>query len=533
MRARRRATYRALLMAITAAVFAASGYFGGLAVIDLQNRSQLSTLSTFLLRRAEIETDFAFIGLGNLAESGITGCDPASLGAMRRQVYVRGTIKDIRVIDDAGQVLCGAFPETLSFDKDIVDPSAALPARNTNVGLVRLSQGETASLGVLWRVLPDASLIAVVNTDGLLFGVIPAALSRDVLLRLHLTNEDTVASFEAGDVETEEFSQAAAVFSVTSARYPLAMSMSIDGSALVEWNRDLLPYFVIPASLLGLIVGGMLACLVVPRRSLLTDIDEALAAGEIVPFVQPVVSLVTGEIVGCEILARWLRRDGSIVSPHQFIPQIEQSGRARALTWALLQRVLLEMRDILLASPDFTIAINVVPSHLLEPRFTEELRELVSMAGIDPRQIILELTERQELPDLEHAAKVISELANAGFVVAIDDAGTGHSGLAYVQSLGARILKLDKFFIDALETSHSARVVVEMLVGAAKRLRMSLVAEGIEREGQLAQLEEIGVEHGQGYLFGRPVPIASLLLEIRQQKDRPGPSRSGVGHSAA
>ncbi len=517
MQTRRRAIYRALVTTITAAVFATAGYFGGVAIVDGQNRSQLTALATALLHRAEIEADFAFIGLGNLAETGIIGCDTASSSAMRQQVYVRGTIKDIRVIDNAGNVRCAAFPETLSFDRNVAHPNAALPARNTNVSVVKLSQGATASLGVLWRVSPDASLVAVVNTDALLFGAMPAALSHDVLLRLHLTNQDVVASFEAGGIETNEFAQQAAVFTAESERYPLAISMFIDSPALARWNRGLLPYFVVPATLLGLFVGALLAWLVVPRRSLLADIDAALAAGEIVPFVQPVVALTTGMIVGCEILARWLRPDGSIVPPHHFIPQIERSGRARKLTWTLLRQALDAMNDVLVASPNFTVAINVVPAHLLETRFAAELSELVSRAGVNPRQIVLELTERQELPDLAHAAKVIAELGRRGFVVAIDDAGTGHSGLAYVQSLGARILKLDKFFIDALETSHSARVVVEMLAGTAKRLKMSLVAEGIERQGQLAQLEEIGVEHGQGYLFGRAVPVASLLSDLRRQ----------------
>lgn len=136
---------------------------------------------------------------------------------------------------------------------------------------------------------------------------------------------------------------------------------------------------------------------------------------------------------------------------------------------------------------------------------------------MDPRQINLELTERQELPDLTRAASIVAELTSAGFAVAIDDAGTGHSGLTYVQSLGAKILKPDKFFIDAIETSHSARVLAEMLVGAGHRLGMSLVAEGIERQSQLAWLEEIGIEHGQGYLFGRPVPVPSLVSELMRR----------------
>jgi sensor c-di-GMP phosphodiesterase-like protein len=343
-----------------------------------------------------------------------------------------------------------------------------------------------------------------------------------------------VASSAPGAVEQEDFHESAAVFSTASARYPLTVFMSVDAPALAEWRRDVLPYILVPATLLGLAFGALLAWLVVPRRSPLRDIDDALAAGEIVPFVQPVVVLSTGEIVGCEILARWLRKDGSVVPPDQFVPQIEQSGRARALTWTLLRRVLAEMSEVLAADPDFTVAVNVVPSHFLEPGFLDELRAVVSAMRAEPRQIILELTERQELPDLPQAASIIAELSSAGFAVAIDDAGTGHSGLAYVQSLGAHILKLDKFFIDAIESSHSARVVVEMLSGAASRLGMTLVAEGIERQSQLAWLGELGIQHGQGYLFGRPVPLTSLLLELDRRKASSGSRKlAGVEHAAA
>jgi len=514
-----RMMWRSLVVIGATAAFTVAGYFGGLALIEHQNRSQLQDLSSFLLHRAEIEADFAFIGLSDLVEAGVAGCSPSALSAMRRQVYVRSTIKDIRVIDDAGTTVCAAFPETLTFDEELVHPGDALPARNSLVGLVRLSQEATSSLGVLWRIGPQASIFAVVNTDALLFGVLPLPLSANASLQLLLTNGEVVASFISGD-NAREVSDTAAVFSTTSARYPLTVSMSIDRAALSSWRHGELPFFVVPAALLGLAFGTLLAWLLVPRRSLLRDIDEALASEEIVPFVQPVVDLATGEIVGCEVLARWFRKDGSVVPPHLFIPQIEQSGRARTLTWMLLRRALTDMDEVLRSMPGLTIAMNVVPSHFLESDFSDELRALVAASGVDPSQIVLELTERQELPDLAHAASITAELAAAGFAVAIDDAGTGHSGLTYVQSLGAKILKLDKFFIDAIETSHSARVLVEMLVGAAHRLGMSVVAEGIERQSQLAWLQQLGIEHGQGYLFGRPGPISELLPELAQQNAR-------------
>lgn len=139
VRAYQRTMWRSIVV-IATAVFTAAGHFGGLALVEHQNRSQLQDLSSFLLHRAEVEADFAFIGLSDLVEAGAAGCSPSTLGAMRRQVYVRSTIKDICVIDDAGLTVCTAFPETLSFDEELVHPGDALPARNTLVGLVRLSQ---------------------------------------------------------------------------------------------------------------------------------------------------------------------------------------------------------------------------------------------------------------------------------------------------------------------------------------------------------------------------------------------------------
>ncbi|MBL8594585.1 MAG: EAL domain-containing protein, partial [Devosia sp.] len=412
---------------VATAAFTAAGYLGGEALIGFQNRAQLQDLSASVLRRAEIEADFAFVGLGELVERGMTGCEAGALAAMRQQVFARSAIKDIRVVDDAGTTLCAAFPEVLESGTGMLSAEEVTPARNPSVGLVRLAQGLSTSLGVLWRALPDASLLAMVNTDALLFGVLPGPLASDAQLDLRVAGGQAVASFTAGSGTSPEFRERAVTFSNASSRYPLEMSIAVDGAALAQWNRGLLPYYWVPAALLGLAFGGLLAWLVVPKRTLLAEIDEALAAGEIVPFVQPVVSLATGEVVGCEILARWLRKDGSIVPPQRFIPHVEQSGRARVLTWNLLGRALFELRDVLYARPDFTVAVNIVPSHLLEPNFASELQELVTQAGASPRQIILEVTERQELPDLEHAASVIGELGQAGFAVAIDDAGTGHS----------------------------------------------------------------------------------------------------------
>jgi c-di-GMP phosphodiesterase len=147
------------------------------------------------------------------------------------------------------------------------------------------------------------------------------------------------------------------------------------------------------------------------------------------------------------------------------------------------------------------------------------LRRNVLAARVSPRQIVIEVTERDELDDLAHASAVVRELRDYGFRVAIDDVGVGHSGLSRLKGLGANTIKIDKFFVDTVTVDASTMAIVEMLVGLAKDLQMTVIAEGIENDEQLRALVACGVEEGQGYLVAPPLPAARFieLIETRQQ----------------
>ena len=132
-----------------------------------------------MLARSEHEIDFAFIALGELVEAGAAGCDAVSLGSMRReQVYVRSTIKDIRVIDEAGMVTCSAFPETQSFDLPSPLADRSVPSRVASIELFRIDQVSSVAVGVSWKVLPDLALTAVLSTDLLLFAPFPPGCAK-------------------------------------------------------------------------------------------------------------------------------------------------------------------------------------------------------------------------------------------------------------------------------------------------------------------------------------------------------------------
>ncbi len=253
--------------------------------------------------------------------------------------------------------------------------------------------------------------------------------------------------------------------------------------------------------MLGLAFGSLLAGAAVRRTDPVSEIDRALAENEFKPFLQPIVSLKTGEIVGCEVLVRWIKRDGSMEMPQRFIRQAEDSGRIVPLTHHLVSESLEQLRSWMNLKTHFKVAFNVYPGHLMSEGFVQEFAALVDASGAGRGQVVIELTERQELADLKAAAERIAELRDLGFKVAIDDAGTGHSGLSYLQRLGVNIVKIDKLFVDSIEYDHSARVIVDMLVRVAGELGMTTVAEGVERTEQVAALKACGVDEIQGFLI--------------------------------
>jgi EAL domain-containing protein (putative c-di-GMP-specific phosphodiesterase class I) len=203
-----------------------------------------------------------------------------------------------------------------------------------------------------------------------------------------------------------------------------------------------------------------------------------------------------------------------------FIPLAESSGRIEPMTWQILSAALKDLYPRLREDKHFKLSFNVVPRHLLSDGFVEKLRGTVLAAKVSARQIVLEVTERNELPDLAKAAAVVRELRELGFRVAMDDVGVGHSGLSQIKGLGANIIKIDKFFVDTITEDGSAIAIVEMLVRLARDLKMTVIAEGIETPEQVRALIECGVEEGQGYIVSPPLPFAKFdeLLEISRAK---------------
>lgn len=522
----RRLTQGAIVL-LSIGVAAATAHLAYSEITEMQNRKQLAEINERILERAERSVDYAFIALGELVEKGIVSCEAPALAELQRQVYQRGGLKDIRVINRDGGLACSAYVETLGFDAHDMSHARHHPARNTAISLFRIDQKEGVALGLSWHFDAETRLVAVVSTDALLFDMLPGELRQGSEAVLRIGPAATVARV----APSESLPTAHLVaFTASSERYPLSASLHIGLETLRNWNHDHGPLVFGGSGLIGLLLGLVFARMLTRPPDPLTALDRALAADEFQPYLQPIFRLDTGAIVGCEALARWVRHDGSVVPPAQFIPLAEASGRIVPMTWQIMARALDDLRPLLKQDKTFRVAFNIVPEHFMAPGFVGELRRRVAEDRISPRQVLLELTERQAIPDLDAAARVVAELREAGFRVAIDDAGTGHNGLSYVQKLGVGTIKIDKFFVDSIAQDLAARTVVEMLVRLAHEFGMTTVAEGVESVQQIAALKACGVDEGQGYVVSPPLPAEAFfeLLAERAALPRVGRAQAQV-----
>jgi len=517
------------VFAASMVVFAAGGHFAAREVIERQQSKQLEELTEVALRRSELAVDFGEATLEELAKRGALNCTPESLQAVRLQIYQRPAVKDIRLVDREGSVICSAYSETLEFDAGRVDRSDMLQSKDNRVLLFRVDQFNGVALGVLRDIDDRNSIVAILGINSYLLDIMPLELRAhsDVLLELS-NGSDVGAFFLKRPAESAQMVS----FGSVSSQYPLRASIRVESSALQDWNNESYWPIMLIALGLGAVFGVLLTRTTARLEGPIADIDRGLARHEFTPYYQPTFDLNIGAILGCEVLARWIRNDGSIIPPMSFIPLAESSGRIELMTWQLLETALAELFPRLRDDKHFKMSINVSPRHLLSDGFIETLRRIVVGAGVSPSQVVLEITERNELPDLEKAACVVKDLREQGFRVAMDDVGVGHSGLSQMKGLGANTIKIDKFFIDSITQDGSAATIIQTLTGLARDLQMTVIAEGIETPEQVRALIKCGVEEGQGYLVSPPLPFSKFdeLMEIHAARGSRG-SSGGAGRA--
>ena len=249
-------------------------------------------------------------------------------------------------------------------------------------------------------------------------------------------------------------------------------------------------------------------------------------------FYQPQVCGQTQQLRGGEVLLRWRHPVFGLVSPAEFIPQLEDSGDIVEVGYWIIDQACAQLthwyRQGL--AKDFTLAVNVSAAQLLSWGFAERVVDIVHYYGINPGALELELTESAILSDPDRAALVFEELRQAGLRIAIDDFGTGYSSMSYLRRFHLDTLKVDSSFTRGCDTDDTALGIIKSILQLAQTLGMAVVAEGIETRGQAESLSRAGCDLLQGYLFSKPVTNTefSRLLEASSHETAPGASSFGT-----
>ncbi|MEW6760073.1 MAG: EAL domain-containing protein [Pseudomonadota bacterium] len=344
--------------------------------------------------------------------------------------------------------------------------------------------------------------------------VIPLDFNRPVSWRGHIDPGWAARLGSAREAVFEKDGHVVAV--VRSGAFNIVGLAAVPAHYMEGRSKDLAARLVPVGLLAGIALTLAIIYLARQQMSLPVALKTAMRRKEFFLEYQPIVDLRSGRWTGVEALVRWRRPTGEVVLPDLFIPLAEQSGLIVKLTRMVLERVCADTGAFLRANPGFHVGINVAPADFHTGGFLDSLQQTLHEMGARPANLMLEVTERGLLDPLV-ARETTGALRRHGFLLAIDDFGTGYSSLSYLESLELDYLKIDRSFIEAIGTGAPTSQVVGHIIGMARDLGLCMIAEGVESLAQADYLRRQGVQYGQGWLFGRPMPFWEIVRHLEEE----------------
>jgi sensor c-di-GMP phosphodiesterase-like protein len=495
-------------------------------LINRQGETEVGTAARRAIALAEARVKDTLSALDDLAARGIDSCDPAHIEAMRYAAFNTIPVKEIAVAGPDAETLCTHLGLPLG-ERTMLSSEPLAGAAGYWLDIIKLATGERmvrlrrqvgAGPNAVAALVPTTLFLPQVSTRGGPFSGYARIMTRQGTIIGEVGGrppEDVGPNFVA-DTKSDTFGFDVAVVS---------SRMSIAAE-----HVDLKWFSFFAAGLIMMATAGFVV-LIPPRspRNPMAEIKKALEAGEFIPYYQPIVDISTGKLRGAEVLVRWRKADGTMVLPGAFIPLMESSDLIHDLTRNLMRKVCVEAGPTIGRRPDLKISFNFAGKLFGQPTIVKDVRNIFANSPIKFAQVVLEVTERDPIENFTETRQIIAALQGLGVRIAIDDVGTGHSGLSYMLKLGVDIIKIDKMFVDAIGTDRNSTTIVETLVDLARNMRMDVVAEGVENFEQVMHLRALGVRSAQGYVFAPPLP-GSAFLQLVEAIDplQPAASDSAV-----
>lgn len=245
-------------------------------------------------------------------------------------------------------------------------------------------------------------------------------------------------------------------------------------------------------------------------------IVDAIKHNDFFPVYQPIIDQQRRTCVGAEVLLRWQVSDNETILPETFIDYAEQSGLIVPITVQIVRKVFKDCQSLLRANPDFHLSINLSSNHFNDDHFLDNFIELCRECAISMQQIILEVTERNLLQNDLTLTRKMKMLRNNGFSLAVDDFGTGHASISYLQHFPFNYLKIDSLFVSSIGTGAVTEALNQSIIEMAKRLGLHVIAEGVETYQQIEILEENGAFLMQGWYFSKALTFDNFIIYLKK-----------------
>ena len=242
------------------------------------------------------------------------------------------------------------------------------------------------------------------------------------------------------------------------------------------------------------------------EQRITTELDEAIRNGEIVPYIQPQYN-ADGVLEGGEILARWMHSEHGFLAPFKFIPTFEKNGMIYKLDLCMWENACKILSRWKHEGRDWALSVNISPKDFYFLDIYGVIMELVRSYRIDPAKLHLEITESAVIDNAQDNIEVLRKLREAGFIVEMDDFGSGYSSLNMLKEIPLDVLKIDMVFLQETANYNKSSIILQSIIDMANKLNLSQITEGVETREQLDMLKEMGCKLFQGYYFSKPIPI--------------------------
>jgi len=468
--------------------------------------------------------------LRKVVEASPSLCTPTFVANAQAAIEASLNLKQFLVENVDGVQYCDAYGRIVAYSP--VSPPLPVPGLTETIAVVSFADMAMPALKITQNFGETRRVSDFVPVLGQSEAALSDTLPRASMLRVALTSGAPIVSLgEASSYDRRTQGEDFITAQSYAGQFPIKVEYAVPFAMVRAGYADLDAIFtLIACAASGALLLFMLGYV---RRSRVPafDLERAIARSEIKPYYQPVINLRTGELIGCEVLCRWEKRNGEVIPPGAFIDYAEVTGLAIPMTLSLMQQVRNDLGELCGLMPDLKISINLFEGHFRDGGIVDDVQAIFGNSPIRYRQLVFEITERRPLNTMATTG-VIAGLHALGAKLAMDDAGTGHSNLAYIATLGVDIIKIDRIFVDMIKPDTTQVPVLDGLIAMAKDLDCQIVAEGVETEEQAIYLRSRGVVQAQGYIFA-PALRAPAFLELADALRTAGPEPTRLQPSIA